>query len=924
MDTEPQAAFEPTLVISAPSKRELLQLLDVGHSNFESRGPFRLAILSPDSERIEKARVLVSQEKTSRGTQGVWCVSDGALTSGGKLAFMFPGIDSGVKPEVHDVAHFFGLHLNESADSTNLEARGTDVFFMSDLFAKVLKQLGITPHAMLGHSLGEWSGVVASGLTPATTASQVISLLKPGMMPVPGVVFAALGCGVDKARMSLVGLDDIEISHDNCPHQSIVCGVEASVDIAMARLKVQSVLCQKLDFRSGFHTRLFKDFVGPLEQSVRSMSFSTPQVPLWSATTCAPYPSSESEIRKLMIRHLLEPVRFQELTQKLFNEGYRVFVQIGSGSLCGFVDDTLREKPHLALSTAHASRSGLDQLLRFCLALFCEGGNFDLGQIVQTRVQVPEVRLEPSLSNRDLSMFSGLDSSHPLIGELKETFLDIERASLEIVAALDKPASFKKKKTVSLNLESRPELMDHCFYKQRVGWESVHDRFPVLPMTASLDLVQRLAHEHFPRLKVTAIENVSASKWISVEAPRDLEVQLEFDGRDRLKVTVTGHFVATAVLKSEWTERPRPKLASLNSPRASRVPAERLYRDGWMFHGPAFQCIEQIRGVGQNGIDGSIRASQVPGALLDNAGQLAGYWIMESVDIDRYAMPIRIGRIEFFDDQPKSGSVECCFRVSRLGVRNVVGDFELLHEGRLWSRITSWEKWRFETHTRVWEFMLDPGRKQISETRASHHWIEREALSSAQCEDFSRRYLRESERTHYLSRGEKKAAWMLGRVAAKDALREHAWKAGYVSDIFPAEFEIGNDPSGRPIVKDSPFCKALYISISHKPGVAVACVSQKPAVGIDIELIEDRSEAFVKSAFGEVEAQFLPIERRSEWITRFWGAKEAAAKALGMGLQGKPKAFQISEVQDQLIRVGDLWIRSSKFGRYIVSQTEEH
>ena len=93
-------------------------------------------------------------------------------------------------------------------------------------------------------------------------------------------------------------------------------------------------------------------------------------------------------------------------------------------------------------------------------------------------------------------------------------------------------------------------------------------------------------------------------------------------------------------------------------------------------------------------------------------------------------------------------------------------------------------------------------------------------------------------------------------------------------------------------------------------------------IGIDIEMIEVREESFARTVFTEREMAIIPKQDRAEWITRFWGAKEAFAKSTGLGLQGDPKKFPIEEIRPEGIRILKSWIRSTKFGPYIISQKE--
>src|SRR5262249_7128376 len=160
----------------------------------------------------------------------------------------------------------------------------------------------------------------------------------------------------------LADLEGCYISHDNCAHQSIVCGPGKQVEAVKERLREQHVLFEGLPFPSGFHTPAVAPFLRQHLHRPSTLTLETPSRPLWSATICGPYPATAEDIQALFVRHLTEAVRFRELIGALWADGVRVFVQVGAGSLNAFVDDSLGGSPHNALTSLGAQRAPLEQL----------------------------------------------------------------------------------------------------------------------------------------------------------------------------------------------------------------------------------------------------------------------------------------------------------------------------------------------------------------------------------------------------------------------------------------------------------------------------------------------------------------------------------------------------------------------------------
>ena len=135
----------------------------------------------------------------------------------------------------------------------------------------------------------------------------------------------------------------------------------------------EGVLAQPLPFRTGFHSPMYAPHLAAARGTLRSLEVLHPTVPIWSATSLAPFPRDPDEVRDLVLRHLVEPVRFRQLTELLHDSGVRAFVQLGPGSLTGFVEDTLHDREHLAVATAVSQRDGLGQLRRVLAALWADG-----------------------------------------------------------------------------------------------------------------------------------------------------------------------------------------------------------------------------------------------------------------------------------------------------------------------------------------------------------------------------------------------------------------------------------------------------------------------------------------------------------------------------------------------------------------------
>jgi phosphopantetheinyl transferase len=293
---------------------------------------------------------------------------------------------------------------------------------------------------------------------------------------------------------------------------------------------------------------------------------------------------------------------------------------------------------------------------------------------------------------------------------------------------------------------------------------------------------------------------------------------------------------------------------------------------------------------------------------------------------DRLALPTSIDRIRFFAPTPSPGArVDAAVRVREVDPASVRAELELVRDGRVLARIDGWEDRRFDSDEVVWPLLVWPERNTLASAEPGGWFLAQERWrSSASRELMMRRYLDEAEREDYAGRNPRaQRLFLLGRIAAKDAVRRWLWDHG-AGPLWPIEVTVANDGVGRPVVR-APGGHDLRISIAHSPWVGVAVVGEGIDVGIDVERVEERSEHFVSTAFSVDELALLtaqgPAEGRSAWVTRGWAAKEAVAKAGGTGLQGRPRDFVVTACRGTSLVVNGQRVDTARHGDAVVAWT---
>ncbi len=887
-------------------------------------GPARLAIVDPTPKRLTLAARALEKGKAWRGLNDVWVAPEGLVTAGGRVAFLFPGVEPDVGADFTPVARWFGRELRPLPEGwSDVEALGHQILVAGRLLGEVLGDLGIAPDDIAGHSVGEWTGWYPAELIPTDGAEGWLDGLRPGSFEVPDVVYLALGCGVDVAAEVIADLDGMAVSHDNCVHQSVVCGPTAQVAVAKGRFAERKVVAQEMPFRSGFHSPAFAPYVDRLRPLWDRMPLQPATTPLWSATSCERYPDDPEAVRELAIEHLVEPVRFRELTERLYADGVRVFVQPGVGSLASFVDDTLGKRPHLAVPCYSAKRPALDQLARVAAALWVEGVDVDVaalttgavaaaaapaaergalpapagpargGHRVRLQLGTPLVRLPesvrldvPARGGERLAaatpaapagMPAALASAHDAL--LSEALA----ASTEVVpglrrrpdgraepqrrageprreapaAAAPEAAAREAVTDVHVDIETFPWLRDHCIIQQSREWHDLSDGFPVVPATGLIHMMGEAAAALVPGTVVTSIADIRAARFVTAEPPTDVRIRAVEDADEPglVKVTIEDPDApnrpfarSTVRVATTPPPAPAPRAVPLTNTFASPRVAQELYDEGWMFHGPSFHGVREVIELGDEGVDGVIEALPTPGATLDCAAQVYGWWVLVTEEVNSYCLPQAIDRIELYAPLPPGERFTNRVRITDLQPRTVTADLELTDaSGTVVARILGSTVRRFNSDGHLWGVSRFPATNPMS-TRLPNGVavVDERWRDSASRELMSYVYLNAAERAAY--RGLVPLAqrhWLLGRIAAKDAVRHALWDAGAPA-VYPAEITIAEAADGRPYVAACPHGGtdlALTVATATWVGAALAVPRGDAGPGVAMVTVEPATAA---------------------------------------------------------------------------------
>jgi [acyl-carrier-protein] S-malonyltransferase len=198
------------------------------------------------------------------------------------------------------------------------------------------------PRFVAGHSLGEYSALVAASALPLADALRTVrrrgELMQEAVPVGTGAMAAILGldlAAVEAACREAAGDEVVSPANVNSPGQVVIAGHAAAVERASARCKAAGAKrAVPLPVSAPFHCALMKPAQDRLEPVLRALSFVDPAVPLVNNVDARVVTAAET-CRDGLVRQVSGAVRWQESVELLLREGVTTFVEVGPGGVLG-------------------------------------------------------------------------------------------------------------------------------------------------------------------------------------------------------------------------------------------------------------------------------------------------------------------------------------------------------------------------------------------------------------------------------------------------------------------------------------------------------------------------------------------------------------------------------------------------------------
>ena len=204
---------------------------------------------------------------------------------------------------------------------------------------------GALPAAVAGHSLGEYSALVASGVLTLAQAAPLVRLRAAAMqeaVPVGTGAMAAIlgldaakvidGCAEVTTQMG-AGAEVVEAVNFNDPGQTVIAGTKAAVEKACEYLKEQGAKrALPLPVSAPFHSSLMKPAAEKLKAALAETTLAAPQIPVVNNIDVA-VETDPDRIRDALYRQAFGPVRWVECIRQIKNMGITIVIECGPGKV---------------------------------------------------------------------------------------------------------------------------------------------------------------------------------------------------------------------------------------------------------------------------------------------------------------------------------------------------------------------------------------------------------------------------------------------------------------------------------------------------------------------------------------------------------------------------------------------------------------
>ena len=217
---------------------------------------------------------------------------------------------------------------------------------------KMLEAAGFQADYFAGHSFGELTALWAGGFLDddgylRLAVARGMAMSTPTASGNDTGSMAAVKGDVKQISDLIKDIPEVKIANFNSPSQVVLAGSTQGIKDAQPVLEKAGMSVYPLNVSAAFHTKFVGHAKEPFTKSINQEKFHQPKGKVYSNTSAQPYPAEAESAAQVLSDHILNSVRFQEEIENIYEDGGRVFIEIGPKNvLSNLVKDILGDKPH--------------------------------------------------------------------------------------------------------------------------------------------------------------------------------------------------------------------------------------------------------------------------------------------------------------------------------------------------------------------------------------------------------------------------------------------------------------------------------------------------------------------------------------------------------------------------------------------------
>jgi malonyl CoA-acyl carrier protein transacylase len=663
----------------------------------------------------------------------------------GKIAFLFPGFGSehpamltGLEDKFPTTGKWLSMAktildipveeisalLEEtmtnrfSKKEGSLMHKGSLGIITSLAYYDILRQLKVPCDGMVGHSNGENTAIIASGIVQFNNDNEILTNIK-NIINVPALInrqdegqYLAINNYPDEKLNALLStyIEEVYLAMKNCPNQLVIYVLKHKLDEVKNRLFEERAMVFQFYTDHAYHTPLYKTQAQSVRNIYTNLSLTNASIPLYSCVDTMPFSRDPKMIVDKAIAQWVETVKFEDTIDKLYTEGHTIFIEVGpNNKLTNFVKDTLKNKPVVIINSNLPEKNNIDSLSELSALLWINGIDTDIDFFNSTAKKLQKDIYQLSSENDKTSTYSEETSlvfkKHQ---ELMQLFLQVQEQSWnmfrqEVKKRLNPQIENRREfiqsnfpllskhlsnSTGKMYIEKQYDLHSYPFFKDH----AMGGKLAVIAFTVSLEIAAETALLFSgSQFKVTGIENASGHSWLALEnGILDMGIEAIAKGTNKIVVVlyelnkITGirkkAFEATVLLSPYYSNEQPYEPIQFTETNIFLKPAVDFYKEV-LFHGPYFTGIEKVLNLNSKELTAEMRMPilknafskiahpifQIPATLLDCSGQLAAYWLMSHNIKDFAVFPFSLRSYKQFAPFPSEGNtLRCDVKISRM------------------------------------------------------------------------------------------------------------------------------------------------------------------------------------------------------------------------------------------------------------------